>query len=56
MVIIVTKDELRKIFDEAEQKVRNPDVYNKIVASVAGAGKPPADNPAEFSIRVNQVL
>lgn len=52
----MTKDELRKIFDEAEQKVKNPEVYNRLLASLTGEGKPLAESKEEFSIRVNRAL
>ena len=56
MVSILTREELRKIFDEAEKKVLNPEVYNKILANLTASEKLPPDNEEKLSIRVNQIL
>lgn len=52
----MTREELRKIFDEAEKKVLNPEVYNKIIADLTASEKLPPDNEEKLSIRVNQIL
>lgn len=52
----MTREELRKIFDEAEKKVLNPEVYNKILADLTASEKLPPDNEEKLSIRVNQIL
>ena len=52
----MTREELIKIFDEAEKKVLNPEVYNKILADLTASGKLPPDNEEKLSIRVNQIL
>ena len=52
----MTREELRKIFDEAEKKVLNPEVYNKILANLTASEKLPPDNEEKLSIRVNQIL
>lgn len=52
----MTREELRKIFDEAEKKVLNPEVYDKIIADLTASEKLPPDNEEKLSIRVNQIL
>ena len=52
----MTKEELRKIFDDAEKAVCNPDVTKKIFDEITDPSKLPSTNPAELAIRVNQVL
>ena len=43
----MTKDELRKIFDDAEKEVLNSDTYKKIFAEFYNPGNnPPADSAA----------
>ena len=52
----MTGEELRKIFDEAEKKVLNPEVYNKILAELTYSEKLPPNNEEQLSIRVNRIL
>ena len=52
----MTKEELRKIFDEAEKKIFRPEVYAKIVADLKDSNKLPPDNEEKLSIRVNRIL
>lgn len=52
----MTRDELRKIFAEAERRVCNPEVYGKIVAKLTDSAKAPAENQSEFALRVNLEL
>ena len=52
----MTREELRRIFAEAEQKVCNPKVYAEITAKLTALGKVPPENKAEFSILVNRTV
>ena len=52
----MTREELRKIFTDAEKEVRKPEVYNKLVAELMDSSKDPANSSEGFSIRVNRVL
>lgn len=52
----MTREELRKIFDDAEKKVCTPENYAKAVAELTDSGKNPPENPEQFSIRVNRIL
>ena len=52
----MTKDELRKIFDDAEKGVLNSDTYQKLIAELNDPkNNPPADKVA-LAIRVNRIL
>ena len=52
----MTREELRKIFDEAEKKIFKPEVYAKVVADLTDSSKLPPDNEEKLSIRVNRIL
>ena len=52
----MTRSELRQIFNDAEQKVCNPEVYAKITANLTALGKVPPENKAELSILVNHTV
>ena len=52
----MTKDELRRIFDEAEQKICTPELYSKIVAEITDPTKPPPENAEGLAIRVNRII
>ena len=52
----MTREELRKIFDDAEKEVLKPETYNKLVAELVDSDKTPADSSEGFSIRVNRVV
>lgn len=52
----MTKEELRKIFDEAEKEICTPELVAKVKSELTGSEKFPAENRCEFAIRVNRVL
>ena len=52
----MTREELRKIFDDAEKKICTPENYSKVFAELTDSGKKPPENPEQFSIRVNRIL
>ena len=52
----MTKDELRKIFDDAEKEILNSDTYQKLIAELNDPkNNPPVDKVA-LAIRVNRIL
>ena len=52
----MTREELRKIFTDAEEKVRNPESYNKLVAELMDSTKIPPDDEKAFALRVNPII
>ena len=52
----MTRSELRQIFNDAEQKVCNPEVYAEITTKLTALGKVPPENKVELSILVNRVV
>jgi len=52
----MTREELRKIFDDAEKKVCTPENYAKIVAELTDSTKIPPDDEKAFALRVNPII
>ena len=51
----MTKQELRKIFDDAEKEVCNSETYHKLLNELNDPNKIPPDNAEGLSIRVNKI-
>ena len=52
----MTREELRKIFDEAEKDICTPELLAKVKSELTDSNKLPAENQCEFAIRVNRIL
>ena len=52
----MSKDELRRIFDEAEKEICTPELYSKIVAEITDSTKLPPENAEGLAIRVNRII
>ena len=52
----LTKDELRKIFDDAEKNVLNSDTHQKILSELNNPKNNPPTDEASFTARVNMIL
>lgn len=52
----MTKDELRKIFDEAEKEICTPELYEKVRKELSEANKAPAESAEGLAIRVNRIV
>lgn len=52
----MTKEELRKIFDEAEKKVFNPEIAAKILFELKDSDKLKAADERDLACRVHRVL
>lgn len=52
----MTREELRKIFDDAERAICTPENFKKVYAEITASSKfPPSDEKA-LAIRVNRIL
>lgn len=52
----MTREELRKIFDDAEKKVCNPETSATILAKLEGSDKLNAVDERDLACRVHRVL
>lgn len=52
----MTKDELRKIFDEAEAEICTPEFYDKLVTKLKDTPDTQLEIPTAFAIRLNWVI
>ena len=49
----MTREDLRKIFDEAEKAVCTPENYHRVLAEITDSSKLPPSNPEQLPVRVN---
>lgn len=52
----MTREELRKIFDEAEKSVCTSENFRKVFEDLTSSEKFPAASMEQMSIRVNRIL
>lgn len=52
----MTKNELRKIFDDAEKEICTSELYEKIRKELSETNKAPAESAEGLAIRVNRIV
>lgn len=52
----MTKDELRRIFNEAEKEICTPEFYDKLIAEIKDLPDDAPEIPTAFAVRLNRTV